>query len=170
MRRIVLVVVLLLVVAACSDGTTDEATTTSAGATATTASGGEQPVTTAAVATTAPPTTVAAVVATPFDATAPLYADTDRIEATVTGVNRPQVAWQDVDGADRYTLLILAEDGTTVWAWSGTDVAVTVGGGEADRPGLGARVSAPSWVRVIARDTGGAVIAASDPVAIGPTS
>lgn len=166
MRRIVPVVILLLVAAACSDGTTDEATTTSAVAT-TTSTGGEQPATTTAVATTAPPTTV---VATPFDATSPLYTDTDRIEVTVTGVNRPHVTWQDADGADRYTLLILAEDGTTVWAWSGTDVAVTVGGGETDRPGLGARVSAPSWVRVIARDTDGSVIAASDPVAIGPAS
>lgn len=117
-----------------------------------------------------PPTTVAATVSTPFDAIETLHATAAPLTVSVEGTTRPRFSWGPVADAERYSLVIVNTDGDSVWAWSGVETAVVVGGGEVDRTGLGARISDPSWSLVIARAADGTAIAVGDATAVGPGS
>lgn len=172
MRKFAWITAMVMLLAACSSDSSDEGSSTTSPPSTTAPAGDEAIATTTAPATTSAPATTAALTpATPFDGTSILYADSAPLSVTVTGTNRPQISWEAVAGADRYSLVILTDGGESVWAWSGTDTSVVVGGaGEVDRPGLGARVPTPSWGLVIASDPDGAVLAVSQPTAVGPSS
>jgi hypothetical protein len=169
MKRLAWVLSMVLLLTACSSDSVDDTSTTDAPAT-TQAASSDDPVVTTAPAITAATTTAAPEAATPFDGSAVLYAGAATLPLTVDGTSRPQLSWSAVDGATSYSLLILAESGASVWAWSGSDTAVVVGGGAVDRSGLGARVPSASWALVLAQDSSGAVLAASAPTAVGPSS
>lgn len=170
MRKMIWVLALVLLAAACSSNTSDNTETTEQLSIETTTVGDEPVATTAPPPTTSPPTTVAATVSTPFDGIETLHATAAPLTVSVEGTTRPRFSWDPVAGAERYSLVIVNTDGDSVWAWSGVETAVVVGGGEVDRTGLGARISDPSWSLVIARAADGTAIAVGDATAVGPGS
>lgn len=66
---------------------------------------------------------------------------------------RTSISWREVDDAARYLLVIVQDDGIT-WAWEGTETAVVLGGGPADRVGPGFALTAPAslWWSAVAED------------------
>ncbi len=73
---------------------------------------------------------------------------------------RPLLAWDAVEGAANYQLVVLDADGTAYWAWSGTETSVFLGGME-NQNAVGAWVFEPlTWV-VAAEDADGATLAMS---------
>ena len=73
---------------------------------------------------------------------------------------RPLLAWDAVEGAVNYQLVVLDADGTAYWAWSGTETSVFLGGME-NPDAVGAWVFEPlTWV-VAAEDPNGATLAMS---------
>lgn len=85
---------------------------------------------------------------------------------------KPLLAWEPVDGAALYTVIVFAPDGGAYWAWEGESTSVTLGGGAPSSPPAGDRAgpvlqAGMAW-SVIARDADGAIIAASGRQLIGP--
>lgn len=73
---------------------------------------------------------------------------------------RPLLAWEPVEGAAVYNVVVLGSDGDPYWAWSGTVTEVHVGG--IDEPeALGAWVHEPMTWTVSAQAGGGEVLALS---------
>lgn len=76
----------------------------------------------------------------------------------------PNFAWEAVQDATRYRLVVTDSAGKPLWAWSGADTAVNLGGLPGDRP---ADISGPvitpgcNW-SVIAINAAGKAISASD--------
>lgn len=88
------------------------------------------------------------------------------VEPAAAG-SRPRLAWPDVAGAARYTLVILGSDGTPYWAWSGTDTSTPVGG--IDDPDVaGPWVHEPMTWTVAALDADGVPIALSNASPLSP--
>ena len=86
------------------------------------------------------------------------------VEPVDTSAPRPLFAWAAVNGAARYSLLVLGDDGAAYWAWEGAETQVHLGGGT-DEPlpddAEGPTVDhAASWF-VVAHDEAGTPIAAS---------
>lgn len=73
---------------------------------------------------------------------------------------RPTLSWSPVDGAVRYTLVVLGVDGEPYWAWSGEESSVPMGGIE-DPDVVGPWVHEPMTWTVAASDASGAAIALS---------
>ncbi len=157
--RLVVTVAALLIFAGCS-GDSEETVAT------------EAPDTTTAPATTAgatSETTTAEAPATTQAATALTLEDvfpTITTQPTEPGP-RPLLAWDPVDGADIYEVVVLGTDGEPYWAWSGADTAINVGG--TDEPlAVGAWVhETMSWT-VSAHAADGAVLALSAPAQLQP--
>lgn len=73
---------------------------------------------------------------------------------------RPMLAWDDVDGAASYDVIVLDAEGTPYWAWSGEATGVHLGGVE-NPDAVGAWVFEPlTWI-VTARDIDGKPLAMS---------
>ncbi len=73
---------------------------------------------------------------------------------------RPMLAWDSVDGATTYDLIVLDAEGTPYWAWSGEATGIHLGGVE-NPDAVGAWVFEPlTWI-VTARDSEGQPLAMS---------
>ena len=66
---------------------------------------------------------------------------------------RTSISWPAAEGAARYLLVVVQDDGIT-WAWEGTETTVILGGGPADRegPGFALTSSASLWWTAVAAD------------------
>lgn len=68
---------------------------------------------------------------------------------------RPEFRWEPVDGADRYDLVLVTEQGEGYWAWSGTDTSVHLGGEPRLRDEApGPRLTGPMTWSVVAYTAG----------------
>lgn len=76
----------------------------------------------------------------------------------------PGFAWESADGAVSYRLVVLDGSGALLWAWTGADTRVNLGGLPGERPeGVGGPVitAGSSW-SVVAFDGSGKAVAVSD--------
>lgn len=81
---------------------------------------------------------------------------------------RPELSWDAVDDAARYTVTVFGPDDAPYWAWEGTQPAVRVGGADLPDAAAGPALSeGMSWV-VVAHDADGAPIALSERWPISP--
>lgn len=81
----------------------------------------------------------------------------------------PQFEWESVEGASRYELAVTGPNGP-IWAWSGAETTVWLGGLPFERPaGVGGPIleSGSCW-SVVARDADGHAIAISPLVSVSP--
>lgn len=157
-RRIALALVLMLTTAACGDDDTTATTapggTTIPGATSSTTSGD---------AATTTSTTIAADPFLPGLGLEPIA------QTTPTSGNepRPLLAWEALDGAATYTVVVFDADGNPWWSWQGDATEVYLGGFQTDAeiggPVAGAGVT---WV-VYAYDADGRTAGASPLRALG---
>jgi hypothetical protein len=102
-----------------------------------------------------------AVSGTPIDAGLPTI-DLIAPETTAAG-EVPFFEWEPVEGAARYRLVVLDGSGTMLWAWSGAETKVNLGGLPGERPeGVSGPVinAASSW-SVVAFDANGKALAVS---------
>lgn len=80
---------------------------------------------------------------------------------------RPFLAWDSVEGASTYDLIVLDAAGTPYWAWSGEATGVHLGGVE-NPEAVGAWVFEPlTWI-VTARDSDGQPLAMSGTAQLEP--
>lgn len=82
----------------------------------------------------------------------------------------PEFAWEPVDGAGDYRLVVLGPAGP-IWAWQGTDTSVWLGGTSVEPPPGSTRlaiVEETCW-SVVARADDGAIVAASSVRPVTPT-
>lgn len=82
----------------------------------------------------------------------------------------PEFAWDPVDGAATYRLVVLGPDGP-LWAWEGPETSVWLGGFDVAPPPGATRlaiVDETCW-SVVARDESRTVIAASPLLPVSPT-
>ncbi len=82
---------------------------------------------------------------------------------TPTSGNRPYalLEWSAVPGATEYTVSVFNPDGRAWWAWSGPDLAVTLGGLDTDVDLGGPRAGEGVTWFVVARDTQGTLLGVS---------
>lgn len=129
------------------------------------------PAVTQVVSPTDPPATVATVVPTsPFPSLVDVLGVPEIAVTTAGSVGaHPVLSWEGVDGATEYQLSIVLDDGTPLWAWSGPETSVALGGGSDALPDdtPGARLDGPAHWDVVALSDG-TVIAASAPTAAAP--
>lgn len=89
----------------------------------------------------------------------PLIAQTTAVSG---GGPRPVLAWDAVEGADRYVVAVSAPDGRLYWAWTTADTSVPVGGlPRLEEDAFGPAVSNGMNWSVLALDESGAVVATS---------
>lgn len=119
MKRRIWVVVLVAVIACSSD----TSTTTTAGVDAAPPTSMIDETTTTAAGDTIATTTTSV----PTDAIPVL-------SASVGSGARPELAWDEVTGADRYRVVVMRGQ-TPYWAWTGTENSVRLGGEVGDGPG-----------------------------------
>ncbi|MCL4473663.1 MAG: hypothetical protein M1539_04235 [Actinobacteria bacterium] len=93
------------------------------------------------------------------------------VAPAVTGAGEvPAFEWKPVDGAVSYRLVILDGGGNVLWAWTGPDTKVNLGGLQFERPeGVGGPVltSGSSW-SVVAFDANGNPVATSNIRSVSP--
>ncbi|MHB8859208.1 MAG: hypothetical protein ACYC6Z_06985 [Thermoleophilia bacterium] len=93
------------------------------------------------------------------------------VAPAVTGAGEvPAFEWNPVDGAVSYRLVILDGGGNVLWAWTGADTRVNLGGLQFERPeGVGGPVltSESSW-SVVASDASGNPVATSSIRSVSP--
>ena len=149
-RALAAITVVALIAAACGgDDATDTATTSTTPAVATTGPTGTGATTTTVVDDGGD----GVVLTTPTEDVGP----------------RPELAWEPVEGAALYQVVLFAPDGSAYWAWQGTETSVPVGG----RPLLREEARGPrvangmSW-SVAAYDADGLPIALSEQRPISP--
>lgn len=80
---------------------------------------------------------------------------------------RPTLAWSPVEGADRYTVVVLDVEGRPYWAWSGTETSTPMGGID-DAEVVGPWVHQPMTWTVAATNADGDAIALSAPSELTP--
>lgn len=83
---------------------------------------------------------------------------------------RPLLAWNPVDGAERYALTLSLPDGAAYFSWTGPTTSIWLGG-TADEPpadAAGPVLLTELVLRVVAFDETGAITAASTPTPIAP--
>ena len=169
MRRLLALLAVVIVAASCSGesestGTSSPSTTVATTSDQTTAA---PSTTTAAPTTTATTTTTEAPGAPEILASLSAVADQDdAFEVTVDGTARPAISWEPAAGAERYMAIVVDENGAVLWAWAGEATTVTVGAGEPDRAGAGARLVRNGWLQVIGFGDDG-VVGASQPIPVG---
>ena len=90
------------------------------------------------------------------------------LEVTVAGADRsrPAFTWAAAPGAASYQLAVQSADGVPVWAWSGDETSVVLGGAERAADVEGPTLTGPSRVRVYAFDAAFTVVAVSSWVAL----
>jgi hypothetical protein len=80
---------------------------------------------------------------------------------------RPLLAWEPVDGAAEYQVVVLGADGEPYWAWSGTETMINVGG-NAEPLAIGAWVHESMTWTVSAHAPDGEVLGLSAPAGLEP--
>ena len=106
--------------------------------------------------------TATSVVTTTTTEPARPFGDVALIDATTPTEGNgatPTLAWQLIEGATSYSVIVLDPDGTAWWAWEGPEREVVLGG-VADGPGALVVEAGATWT-VIAFDAAGSVLAAS---------
>jgi hypothetical protein len=182
-RVLILAVSPLVLLAACggsddesAPGTVTESTTTAAvdtdvddtvapvvtDATAAT----DAPTTSTAPVETAAPTTVVETTAPPTTAAPDALQQLPGVETiTVTAAGddpaRPTFSWTAPATAVDYELVVQDAGGTPLWAWTGAEVTVVLGGAARAREVEGPTLTGPSQVRVFAFDATGALVGTS---------
>ncbi len=102
------------------------------------------------------------------------YPDADPIELATPGAGEgawPELSWEPVDGAERYSVTLYAASGEAYWRWSGEDTRIRVGAfpeEPVEGAPLGPRVHEDMSWDVLARDDDGSVIAQSGERPISP--
>ena len=82
--------------------------------------------------------------------------------ATAEGGPNPTLAWESIDGAATYWLVVLDGAGAPYWAWTGSDTTVRFGGGVRTEPNQTAALhEAMTWT-VAAVSADGRIIAFSE--------
>lgn len=83
---------------------------------------------------------------------------------------KPLLAWEPVDGATTYDVVVSTVDGAPYWAWRGTEQQVWLGGSQnAPAPDTeGPILVGPMLLTVFASDAGGIPLAAGGPLEIAP--
>lgn len=77
------------------------------------------------------------------------------------GGERPVLAWEPVDGADHYAVVVLDPDGQPYWGWRTADTVVRVGVGDRAEGVPGPRVADGMTWSVVAHGADGIPVAAS---------
>lgn len=115
--------------------------------------------------TTEPETTVAPTTTVP-DAISQLPG-VSPLDATIGGTDatRPTFTWTPPANATSYQLLVQSADGVPLWAWTGAETSVVLGGVERPADVEGPTLTGPSRVRVYAFDAAFMVVAVSGWVA-----
>lgn len=161
-----------MLVAACGGGDDDSDSvgpevTTADGPEGTTAPPSSKTTTAAASTTSVPPTTTTVPVSE--------FAEGFRlptiaiVSAPEGGGERPDLAWQPVDGAADYQLTVLDPDGGFYWGWRGATSDVPFGGRPRLVPGAaGPRVVAGMTWTVVALDADNRPLAAGGPAPLSP--
>lgn len=118
---------------------------------------------------TAPGTTTTTALVRPLIARKPLVTLVG--PAATTDELAPEFTWEPIDGAMRYQLVVIDDDGP-IWAWTGSTTAVRLGGFDTERPtGFpGPDVTDTTRWSVAALDKTGTIIAISDARALAPAS
>lgn len=100
--------------------------------------------------------------------------DVDEVTITTIGEGVgtwPTLAWEPVDGAERYRVTVYADGDGAYWAWTGSATEVVLGG-FATAPSAGSsvapRLDEPMSYDVVALDDDGAIIAQSGEAPIAP--
>ncbi|MCU1395884.1 MAG: hypothetical protein JWM34_4312 [Ilumatobacteraceae bacterium] len=79
---------------------------------------------------------------------------------------RPTFSWAAVAGAAGYELVVQGADGTPVWAWTGADTSIVLGGADHTGDVEGPTLAGPSRVRVYALAGDQSLVAVSGWVAL----
>jgi hypothetical protein len=170
MRRLVAVVSIGMVVTSCGGSDEPAATTASAADVATTSrtAGATTTDGPAATAPTTPTATVANGSTSLRDLRGDLSIGSVELQPADEGGPHPTLAWDPVDDAATYWLVVRDGSGDAYWAWTGADTSVRLGGG--DRAGLNqtAALHEPMTWSVTAIDGSGNVIAFSDVATVAP--
>lgn len=163
----------LILLSGCGGGDGGAAAVTSiADPTATTSVATPEPTTTAALPTepgsdlSDSPTSNTSLDAAPETTAAPRPYGSFALTTAASGSN-PVLAWDAVEGAVLYRLVVRDADGRPYWAWSGSDSSVAVGG-SAEPTAVGARVFTDMTWQVSAHDASGLPIAVSDVGTLSP--
>ena len=87
----------------------------------------------------------------------------EHIEVTVVGddATRPTFMWTASVAAASYQLVVQTEDGTPLWAWTGVETQVLLGGTSRPTDVEGPTLTGPSRVRVYAFDGSNALVGVS---------
>lgn len=83
---------------------------------------------------------------------------------------KPLLAWEAVDGATTYDVIVNTRDGGPYWAWRGAATQVWLGGHETepDADTEGPVLVEPMQLTIVATDDSGGLLAAVGPVEIAP--
>ncbi len=160
-RRLIAATIAITVIgAACSGSSTTTSSADGAtGTTGTTTAAGVSDTT--ATTSTAAPTTVTTEAMVDGDLRALTgLGPVGLVDPAPVGV-QPTLAWEPVDGAEHYRVVVLDGSGDPYWAWLGTDTSVPFGGADSGE-GLLASVHEPMTWTVIAVAADGRTIAISD--------
>ena len=84
------------------------------------------------------------------------------------GGPHPTLAWDAVDGAATYWLVVHDGDGRVYWAWTGAETQVRVGGGDRSELNQTAALHEPMTWSVTAVDASGSLLAFSDVATVSP--
>lgn len=90
------------------------------------------------------------------------------LDPATEGGSHPTLSWQPVDGAATYWLVLLDRSGNAHWAWTGSDTAVRVGGGDRAEENQTAAVFEPMTWTVSAFADDGSLLAISASSTVAP--
>lgn len=105
--------------------------------------------------------TVAPTTVSPTTSPAVLGIGGSVVQTTPTSGNPPTplLAWEPVDGAESYSVIVLDPDGATWWSWDGPELEVALGG-VGSAPAALRTAAGVSWA-VLAQAEDGTVLAVS---------
>ena len=175
-RRSLLLMSLVVFLAACSgsdgsDGVGTEATTATGESAATTQApttpqGTEPGASTAS--TDAPAEDVPPVDQGVFEMREDLGIGLVVLESVTDAGSHPTLAWQQVQGASSYWLVVHDAEGRPYWAWTGSGTSVRIGGGDRSETNQTAAVHESLTWRVAAFDADGVLVALSETASLTP--
>lgn len=90
------------------------------------------------------------------------------LQASSEGGSHPVLAWDAVDGAASYWLVLHDDAGRPYWGWTGSETSVRVGGGDRAEQNQTAVLHEPMTWSVSAFDADGRLMAISEPQVVEP--
>lgn len=168
MSRRLLITALCLVLVGCgaSESETSASSTGSQGTTTT-----ESMASTTSAATDAPESTTTAIgteSGSVRDLREQFGIGVVTLRSTAEGGPHPMLAWEPVDGASAYWLVVKDADGVIYWAWTGEATSVRVGGGDSPDLNQTAALHETMTWSVTAIDESGSILAFSDNATVSP--